>query len=65
VADAFKGLRGFAMMSFLTLGMWTPLVTALAFLDFGVGPVSFSAFGALAATLLVFFLIARTSSRAR
>jgi len=65
VADAFKGSRGFAMMSFITLGMWTPLVIALAFLDFGVGPVSFSVFGALVATLLVFFLIARTSSRAR
>jgi len=65
VDDLLKSRNGFALMSFIAVAFWTPLLAVIAFLDFGVSQLLWSLYGALAATLLVLFLLGRTTHFSR
>jgi hypothetical protein len=64
VDDLLKKWPGRGLMSFITVALWTPLLAALAFLDFGASPLLWSLYAVHAATLLVLFLIGRTARSA-
>jgi uncharacterized membrane protein len=65
VDELLTSQNGFALMSFIAIAFWTPLLAVIAFLDLGISHLLWSLYGALAATLLVLFLIGRTTHLSR